>query len=204
MGELTGQMAEGLMSLAVATGLQVMSQVMEADVEALAGPRGRRDKGRTAVRHGSGPGLVTLGGRRVPVVRPRVRAADGSGELPVPAYDLFSSTELLGRLAMEKMVAGLSTRRYPVALESRSASGGADGEVDVEVGGVAPVRRGDPDGAGAADGRGPVGGEAGRVDDRRGALRRPPVHRRAGHRHRQREASVGAGGGLDGEHHPGP
>jgi len=58
-----------------------------------------------------------LGGRRVPVVRPRVRAADGSGELPVPAYDLFCSTELLSRLAMEKMLAGLSTRRYPVGLE---------------------------------------------------------------------------------------
>ncbi len=58
-----------------------------------------------------------MGGRRVPVVRPRVRAADGSGELPVPAYDLFSSTELLGRLAMEKTLAGLSTRRYPVGLE---------------------------------------------------------------------------------------
>jgi len=117
LGELTGQMAEGLLSLAVAAGLQVMSQVMEADVKALAGPRGRHDKGRTAVRHGSGPGSVTLGGRRVPVVRPRVRAADGSGELPVPAYDLFCSTELLGRLAMEKMLAGLSTRRYPVGLE---------------------------------------------------------------------------------------
>jgi len=116
-GELSGQLAEGLLSLAVATGLQVMSQVMEAYVEALAGPRGRHDKGRTAVRHGSGAGSVTLGGRRVPVVRPRVRAADGSGELPVPAYDLFSSTELLGRLAMEKMLAGLSTRRYPVGLE---------------------------------------------------------------------------------------
>jgi putative transposase len=54
----------------------------------------------------------------VPVQRPRVRAADGSGELPVPAYELFSSTEVLGRLAMEKMLAGLSSRRYgPVGLE---------------------------------------------------------------------------------------
>jgi putative transposase len=41
---------------------------------------------------------VTLGGRRVGVQRPRVRAADGSGELPVAAYQLFSGTELLGRL----------------------------------------------------------------------------------------------------------
>jgi hypothetical protein len=53
----------------------------------------------------------------VAVQRPRVRAADGSGELPVAAYELFSSTELLGRLALERMLGGLSTRRYPVGLE---------------------------------------------------------------------------------------
>ena len=115
--ELTGQVQEGLLSLAVATGLQVMASLMEADVAAVAGPRGKQNPDRAAVRHGSGPGSVTLGGRRVPIVRPRVRAADGSGELPVPSYALFSSTELLGRLAMEKMLAGLSTRRYPVGLE---------------------------------------------------------------------------------------
>ncbi len=46
-----------------------------------------------------------------------MRAADGSGELPVPTYELFSSTEVLGRMAMQRMLAGLSTRRYPVGLE---------------------------------------------------------------------------------------
>jgi putative transposase len=60
---------------------------------------------------------VSLGGRRVPVTRPRMRVADGSGELPVPSYELFSPTEILGRMAMERMLAGLSTRRYPVGLE---------------------------------------------------------------------------------------
>jgi putative transposase len=53
----------------------------------------------------------------VPVKRPRVRAADGSGELPVAAYQLFSQTEVLGRLALERMLGGLSTCRYPVGLE---------------------------------------------------------------------------------------
>ena len=64
-----------------------------------------------------GGGSVTLGGRRVAVNRPRVRAADGSGELSVPSYELFTSTEILGKMALEKMLAGLSTRRYPVGLE---------------------------------------------------------------------------------------
>ena len=51
------------------------------------------------------------------MTRPRVRAADGSGELRLPSYDLFSSTEVLGRRAMEKMLAGLSSRRYTAGLE---------------------------------------------------------------------------------------
>src|SRR3954453_2083400 len=66
---------------------------------------------------GSERGSVTLGGRRVPVSRPRVRAADGSGELPVPAYELFSGTEILGAMAMERMLAGLSTPPSPGGLE---------------------------------------------------------------------------------------
>lgn len=117
MAEIAENVQEGLLALAVGAGLQVMQSLMDADVTTLAGPKGKHDQGRTAVRHGREHGSVTLGGRRVPVTRPRVRAADGSGELPIPSYELFTSTELLGKLAMEKMLAGLSTRRYPVGLE---------------------------------------------------------------------------------------
>ena len=117
MAEIAENMQEGLLALAVGAGLQVMQTLMEADVAALAGPKGRHDAARTAVRHGCERGSVTLGGRRVSVTRPRVRAADGSGELAIASYELFTSTEILGRMAMEQMLAGLSTRRYPVGLE---------------------------------------------------------------------------------------
>ncbi len=117
MTEIAENMQEGLLALAVGAGLQVMQALMEADVAALAGPKGKHDVTRTAVRHGRERGSVTLGGRRMPVTRPRARAADGASELPIPSYELFSSTELLGKMAMEKMLAGLSTRRYPVGLE---------------------------------------------------------------------------------------
>jgi transposase-like protein len=117
MAEIADDLREGLLALAVGAGLQVMSALMDADVAAVAGPRGRHDRERVATRHGTGPGSVTLGGRRVPVTRPRVRAADGSGELPVPSYELFTSTEVLGRMALERMLAGLSTRRYDHGLE---------------------------------------------------------------------------------------
>ena len=117
LAELAGDVQEGLLAMAVGTGLQVMAAMMNADLEAACGPRGKHDPARTGVRHGSGAGSVTLGGRRVPVDRPRMRAADGSGELAVASYELFSRTEVLGRMAMERMLAGLSTRAYPVGLE---------------------------------------------------------------------------------------
>jgi putative transposase len=117
MAEIAGSAKEGLLALAVGTGMQVMAAMFGEDAERLCGPEGRHNPGRAGYRHGSEAGSVTLGGRRVPVTRPRVRAADGSGELHLPSYDLFSSTEILGRLAMEKMLAGLSSRRYGHGLE---------------------------------------------------------------------------------------
>ena len=117
MGEIAEDMREGLLALAVGAGLQVMACLMEADVAAVCGPRGRHDPGRTAVRHGTERGSVTLGGRRTSVTRPRMRGTSGGGEVPVPAYELFSRSEILGRMAMSKMLGGLSSRRYAVGLE---------------------------------------------------------------------------------------
>src|SRR4051812_2452219 len=109
-----------------------MQQLMEADVAAVCGPRGKHDP-RTATRHGTGQGSVTLGGRRVPITRPRIRAVGGSGEVAVPAYELFSATELLGRMAMERMLAGVSTRRYPAALGTGRCTGRPGRDRDQQV-----------------------------------------------------------------------
>jgi transposase-like protein len=92
------------------------------DAERLCGPESRHNPDRVGYRHGTGAGSVTLGGRRLPVTRPRVRAADGSGELHLASYDLFSSTGVLGRMALEKMLAGLSSRRYERGLEPAGAA----------------------------------------------------------------------------------
>jgi putative transposase len=117
MSEIAGAAKEGLLALAVSTGLQVMAAMFDEDVTRLCGPDSKHNPDRAGYRHGTGAGSVTLGGRRVPVTRPRARAADGSGELRLPSYDLFSSTEMLGQLALEKMLAGLSSRRYTRGLE---------------------------------------------------------------------------------------
>jgi putative transposase len=117
MAEIAGAAKEGLLALAVGTGLQVMAAMFAEDAAGLCGPEGKHNADRAGYRHGIGKGSVTVGGRRVPVTRPRVRGADGSGELRLPSYDLFSSTEILSQLAMEKMLAGLSSRRYGHGLE---------------------------------------------------------------------------------------
>ena len=90
----------------------MLGSLLDADVEQLAGPKGRHNPQRVAVRHGTQPGKVTLGGRRV-----RVRRADGTAELPLPTWQAFAATELLDQLALERMLAKLSTRRYRVGLE---------------------------------------------------------------------------------------
>jgi putative transposase len=117
MAEIAESAREGLLALAVGTGLQVMTAMFDEDAAQLCGPGGKHNPDRAGYRHGSEAGSVTLGGRRVPVTRPRVRAADGSGELHLPSYDLFSGAEVLGQLALEKMLAGLASRRYPGGLE---------------------------------------------------------------------------------------
>ena len=117
LAELAGAAREGLLALAVGAGLQVLQVMLGEDVERLVGPKGRHQPDRAAVRHGTQPGRVTLGGRRVRVDRPRVRSADGAAELPLPTWAAFSGHELLDQLALERMLAKLSTRRYAAGLE---------------------------------------------------------------------------------------
>jgi putative transposase len=110
------RMQEGLLAASVAIGLDVMAEFMEADATEVAGPKGKHNPDRSAYRHGHEDGTVTLGGRRVPVSRPRVRSTDGQ-ELHLESYQTFASTDLLTAHTVAAMLAGLSTRRYPQALE---------------------------------------------------------------------------------------
>jgi len=112
LGELVGVAREGLLALSVGVGLGVLAELMEEEVVEVVGPKGRHDLERTAVRHGHEAGEVTLGGRRLPVERPRVRSADGSEELGLQTYAHFADRDPLTRVVLERMLAGVSTRRY--------------------------------------------------------------------------------------------
>lgn len=107
---------DGLMALAVQTGLRVMEIMMEEEVNALVGPKGKHNAERKAVRHGTEKGSVVLGGRKVAVKKVRVRSVDGH-EIPLETYRAFQDPMLLTQAALERMIHGLSTRNYAHGLE---------------------------------------------------------------------------------------
>ena len=116
LGELSG------------VGLGVVSELMAAEVDQVVGPKGRHDPKRSATRHGTENGSLTLGGRRVGVERPRMRSADGSSEVPVRTYEHFADRDPLTRMVFERILAGVSTRNYervgePVGSEVVSKAG---------------------------------------------------------------------------------
>jgi putative transposase len=112
LGELVGAAKEGLLALSVAVGVGVLSEMLEEEVDEVVGPKGKWNRDRTAVCHGHDDGEVTLGGRRVEVRRPRVRSADGKAEVPLASYEYFADRDPLQRVVLERMLAGVSTRRY--------------------------------------------------------------------------------------------
>src|ERR687887_1740087 len=112
LGELVGAAREGLLALSVGVGLGVVHELMELEVDEVVGPKGKHNPDRTARRHGHEDGSMTLGGRRVQVRRPRMRTADDTRELPVQTYEYFADRDPLTRAVMDRMLAGVSTRKY--------------------------------------------------------------------------------------------
>jgi transposase-like protein len=85
---------------------------MALEVDEVVGPKGKHNPDRTAKRHGHEDGSMTLGGRRVAVRRPRVRSADDERELAVDTYGYFADRDPLTRAVMDRMLAGVSTRKF--------------------------------------------------------------------------------------------
>ena len=117
LGELVGAAREGLLALSVGVGLGVVHELMELEVDEVVGPKGKWNPDRAAKRHGHGDGSMTLGARRVKVKRPRMRTVNDEHELPLATYDYFADRDPLTRAVMDRMLAGVSTRKYKVVGE---------------------------------------------------------------------------------------
>jgi putative transposase len=197
LGELIGAAKDGLLAMSVGVGLGVLHELLEAEVGEVVGPKGKHIPERTAVRHGHEDGEVTLGGRRVPVSRPRARAADGEHEVELVTYGHFAARDQLTAVVLERMLAGVSTRRY--ARTGEPVGAGVD-EVARSMSKSAVSREfvsrtrehlielmSRPLGRSAARG----------ADAGRHRAQGPLLRGRAENRHRRRQASTRAVGRLD-------
>ena len=72
----------------------------------------RRGKEKGPVRHhGSQPGRLMVGGKRIQVDRPRLRSKDGH-EVGVPAYEALSRDPKQADRVLSRVLKGISTREY--------------------------------------------------------------------------------------------
>jgi len=104
-----------LLELAVSSGLNVLSAMLEEDRTAICGLRYQHQADRTASRAGTVPSEVVLGGRKVAIRRPRVRR--DRAEVPLPTFQLMASDDPLNRRVVEQLLVGVATRQYARSLE---------------------------------------------------------------------------------------
>ncbi len=121
LGDITELAREGLLAMSVGVGLRVMVEMMEAELSDKVGPKHAKIADRRASRHASAPGSVVLGGRRVPVSRPRARTTKGT-EVALETYSSFASDDLLTQVVLERMLAGVATRRHRAVAEPVGAA----------------------------------------------------------------------------------
>ena len=114
--DLAGAIKDGLMAFCCSAGLAVVAELMEAEITETVGLKGHHDPERVATRNGSAPGSVVLGGRTVPLRRPRATKTEG-GEVHLDSYAAFNDRDLLSQLAVERMLAGVATRRHALVAE---------------------------------------------------------------------------------------
>ena len=116
VAEVIDGISEEVERLAGEAGVLIMKAVMNAEVESLAGPKGRHDPQRRATRWTSQGGYVVLAGKKVNVIRPRVRTLEGA-EVGLTSYQRFQSRSRRARSISRKLLHGISTRKYERAVE---------------------------------------------------------------------------------------
>ena len=125
MAEMVGWLRKGVGELIRQAGLQLMDLMMQEEVRELAGARSQRQVQRTASRWGSERGYCVVMGQKVPIQRPRVRTTDDK-EVRLGSYEMFHRGEPLTETVWEKLMLGLSTRKYDQAVRQFSEAYGLE------------------------------------------------------------------------------
>ena len=119
MAEMVGWLRKGVGELIRQAGLQLMDLLMQEEVRELVGERSQPQAERTANRWGSEGGYCVVMGQKVPIQRPRVRTTEEE-EVRLGSYEMFHRGEPLTETVWEKLMLGLSTRKYGQAIRQFS------------------------------------------------------------------------------------
>jgi putative transposase len=125
LAEMVGWLRKGVGELVRQAGLQLMDLLMQEEVRELVGERSQRQAERTANRWGVEHGYCVVMGQKVPIERPRVRTTDAK-EVRLGSYEMFHRGEPLTETVWEKLMLGLSTRKYGQAVRQFSEAYGLE------------------------------------------------------------------------------
>lgn len=125
MAEMVGWLRQGVGELVRQAGVQLMSLLMDEEVRELVGERSQPQAERTANRWGTERGYCVVMGQKVPLQRPRVRSTDDR-EVRLGSYEMFHRGEPLTETVWEKLMLGLSTRKYGQAIRQFSEAYGLE------------------------------------------------------------------------------
>ena len=115
MAEALGWLKQGVGELIRQAGVQLIGLMMEEEVRELVGERSQPQAERKANRWGSERGYCVVMGQKLPIERPRVRSTEHR-EVHLGSYELFHRGEPLTETVWEKLMLGLSTRKYGQAV----------------------------------------------------------------------------------------
>jgi putative transposase len=101
----------GLMSLALAAFTKLAEAMMSWEVTGLVGKKNQASGNRENVRWGGEAGYCVVGGQKVPLQRPRVRDVRNR-EVPLGSYEMLQQASLMEDAVWNKMMHGITTRRY--------------------------------------------------------------------------------------------
>ncbi len=98
-------------------GLQILRAILDDEVRQRVGPPYQPEPGGANVRWGRQPGYVVFGGQKIALERPRVRTRTGE-EVELDSYRRLQQDGRMQRAVRERLVCGLSTRKYRRAVET--------------------------------------------------------------------------------------
>jgi len=108
-----------LIQALIPLGLMHVSEMLETEVETLAGKRYSREGGEANLsRHGTNPSSVKLAGQRHPFQVPRIRNTQTKDEVPLETWQAMKGSGEVNETLLRRVLYGVSCRNYEAASEA--------------------------------------------------------------------------------------